>query len=70
MPRKLNFGRSKVVVISAETMRSADREVEADRPIVFVEYPDGTTGTEVAMILKESASAVRAIDELDDNDTE
>jgi len=68
MPRKLSFGNTRVVVISQATVRSADREVEANNPEVFVEYPDGTTGTEVAMIMKESSAVLRAIDELNDEE--
>lgn len=66
MPRKLSFGNSQVVIVSHSTLQSAEREVEANNPVVFVEYPDGATGTELAMIIKEAASVIRAVDELDD----
>lgn len=66
MPRKLDFGRSKVVIVPVGLVLQADREVEAQGPDVFIAYPDNTSGTELAMIIKEAASVITAVDGLDD----
>jgi len=65
MPRELEFKNTKVVIIAESLIRDATRDVNAVNPVVFITYPDGTTGTELAMIAKETASVVRAVDELE-----
>lgn len=70
MPRKISFGNSQVVIVPQSLITSADRDVEANNPAVFIVYPDSSTGTELAMIAKESAAIIRAVDDLDDSENQ